>query len=91
MDPSEANTHRGRLDQPGEHELEERLVRHGVKAQQPVGRTDGIDQELRGLGVDHRDRGIRARGEAQVELFLPGVELVPADLHQRSQLRIRVS
>ena len=83
-------TNRGRLHDPGQHELEERLVIDDVEPQRAPSSGNDVDQGPRGLRLDHPDAVIRCRLHAEVELALALVQPGTSDLHQDREFGIGV-
>ena len=78
---------RGRFHQPGEHQLEERLIGDHVEPQTPPRRGNHIDQQLRRRPVNHRPGTSRDTLliQPQVQAGLVRVQPVVPDLQQRRQ------
>ena len=78
---------RGRFHQPGEHQLEERLISDHVEPETPPRRGNHIDQQPRRGPVNHRPGTGRDALiiQPQVQAGLVRVQPVVSDLHQRHQ------
>ena len=90
VDHPDAVAFRGRLDEPGCDQLEERLViDHGEPEPAPGG-PDRIHQEFRSCPGDYRDRTHRRTVgiDTQLQGGLAGVKLVVAGPHQRRELGV---
>ena len=81
---------RGRLDDPGQDQLEERLVADDVEPQGLPRRADGVDEQARGLRLHNGRARVLIRAQAEVENALSFLDLATSDLHQRCQLGIGV-
>ena len=82
--------HRGRLDHPGQHELEERLVGDDVEPEVPPRPGHHIDEQARGLRLDDRDIGVLLRTQVEVENPLAFLDLAAPDLDQGCELGLGV-
>ncbi len=80
---------RGRLHQPGQHELEERLILDPAEPEPIPNGADHLHQQPRGFPLhDHPSAAEPAPGiVVEVQCRLVRRELVPPDLQQRCQLR----
>ena len=79
---------RRRLDDPGQHELHERLVTDRAEAQTFVGTGQDVPQDLAPHPRDLRPRGRRRTLRREVERLLPGVEQLPGRFDQDRELHV---
>ncbi len=84
---------RGRLDEPCQHELRERLIADGVEAQPRIGAGQDLPQQRRALARDQSralgHTGILESVHVEVEHFLALVKATTRLCHQHRQLRVR--
>ncbi len=80
---------RGRFDEPGCHELEERLVVDDIEAETSPRSSNDLDQPPGPLPGDRRCRAGGA--EVEVEFLLAGEQFLPRRLEQGGEFAVGVA